>query len=629
MRVKNKQNLWELFIINEKDEVEKLDSAYINLLEQGKYNRNDLRLGWKILRDPFISKTYSTYKAIDKIIEAGFFDDRIEPNSYQSEPLDPNWITTPIGKVIENLAILKNKNTMPAVLLSTGGFSPIHAGHVQMMEIAKVELEKRGTIVIGGYLSPSHDDYVLNKYGGSSLRLDANYRINLCQNEVANSSWLMIDSWEARYNKVPLTYTDVLSRLEAYLSHHARRKIDVIYVFGSDNAFFSRTFIGKGKCVCVRRDGHEENINKVMNEPKIKDNKNIIFTSQLKTKPKISSSEIRQEMNTKKTMYRKKDKESLIYAIRDDGDWALAPIRAIKGTKNIKNEKNVFLLKLADILPNLFSESAIEDDGLNCKVQIVSQNSQQFLVNKLIKNKNVINLDVCTIGGYRLNLSRLFYLSDGQINPKAIIARPGYQGIKAQIKEIPMGQYILVDDDVANGFTTGKLLSNLPGRIKVTEVISLVKLSMKSEKSQNDEILLDIVDLRDFIIGSREGGLVVSLPNHQICRAPYLLPYVSLHSRAMIPSSKELYLSLLLWKLNADFYKNIGGKIVLSQTDPYFQKLMKYIGFSDNFLLVDICKWHIDQLLSGISPSLSSKNPFTLSAIDNFPIPSSSKETYA
>ena len=56
MRIKNKQNLWELFGISKNDEVEKLESAYTNQLEEGKYKKDDLRLAWKILRDPFISK---------------------------------------------------------------------------------------------------------------------------------------------------------------------------------------------------------------------------------------------------------------------------------------------------------------------------------------------------------------------------------------------------------------------------------------------------------------------------------------------------------------------------------------------------------------------------------------------
>jgi len=629
MRIKNKQNLWELFGISKNDEVEKLESAYTNQLEEGKYNKDDLRLAWKILRDPFISKTYSAYKNIEAVLEAGFFDNQIEPKSYQNELLNPDWITTPVDKVVENLVGLKNKKIKPAVLLSTGGFSPIHAGHIRMMEIAKTELEKRGTIVVGGYISPSHDDYVLNKYSGSSLRLDNSHRIYLCHKEVANSNWLMIDSWEARYNKSPLAYTDVLSRLKDYLGYHTGREIDVIYVFGSDNASFSRAFIGKGKCVCVRREGYEENINKVMNEPKIKDNKNIIFTSQLKTKPKISSSDIRQEMNIKKTKQGKKGKRNLIYVIRDDGDWALAPIRELKDTKNVKQEKNIFLHKLASMLSKTLSNNVLGEDPMTYSVRIVNQISQQNLVNQLDKHRRIINLDVVINGGHRLNISRLFYLSDGQIDYKTIVARPGYKDIKTQIKKIPAGQYTLIDDDIVKGSTTQELLSMLPARIKVRDTLSLLDLSLATNKSQKKQSLLDVVDLRDFIVGSKDGGLVVRLPNYEICRAPYILPYVSLHSRAMIPASEEVHVSLFLWKLNMDFYKNTGGKVVLSDTYPFFQKLMKYVGFSGNTMLVDICEWHINQLLSGISPSLSFKNLSTLSDMDSVPISESSRETYA
>ena len=45
-----------------------------------------------------------------------------------------------------------------------------------------------------------------------------------------------------------------------------------------------------------------------------------------------------------------------------------------------------------------------------------------------------------------------------------------------------------------------------------------------------------------------------------------------------------------------EFYQKIGGDITLGQTDSGFKKLMNYIGFKDDTLLVDICNWHIKKL---------------------------------
>ena len=131
-------------------------------------------------------------------------------------------------------------------------------------------------------------------------------------------------------------------------------------------------------------------------------------------------------------------------------------------------------------------------------------------------------------------------------------------------------------------------MGSLPERINVEQIYLLA--SMLNEK------IFDIVDLRDFIIGVQNGGLVVRLPNKEVVRSPYMLPYVSLKTRASIPASKEMEMSIKLWKMNKKFYQEIGGNISLKETDVGFKKLMNYIGFDDNALLVDICDWHISKL---------------------------------
>ena len=131
-------------------------------------------------------------------------------------------------------------------------------------------------------------------------------------------------------------------------------------------------------------------------------------------------------------------------------------------------------------------------------------------------------------------------------------------------------------------------MSNLPERINIEQIFLLA--SMGNEK------IFDIVDLRDFIIGAENGGLVVRLPNEKIARSPYMLPYVSLKTRATISASKEMEFSIKLWEINKEFYQKIGGNITLGQTDKGFKKLMNYIGFKDDTLLVDICDWHIKKL---------------------------------
>ena len=111
-----------------------------------------------------------------------------------------------------------------------------------------------------------------------------------------------------------------------------------------------------------------------------------------------------------------------------------------------------------------------------------------------------------------------------------------------------------------------------------------------------NEKIFDIVDLRDFIIGVQNGGLIVRLPNKEIAISPYILPYVSLKTRATISASEEMNISIKLWEMNREFYNKIGGNITLEQTDIGFRRLMNYIGFTNDTSLIEICNWHIKKL---------------------------------
>ena len=185
----------------------------------------------KILNDRFYSKVYDKYKNYDLLVEAGFIDSKIEAKDFYNL----NLLTTPVDKISSNI-----KNTKkPVVLLSTGGFLPLHQGHFDMMELAKKELEKEGYDVVGGYFSPSHEDYVSTKPDYNSC---LGKRLFQCQKAVENSSWLMIDPWESMYTYTYINFTSVIDRLEKYLQLHVKKEIKVVYVFGGDNAKFNYCF---------------------------------------------------------------------------------------------------------------------------------------------------------------------------------------------------------------------------------------------------------------------------------------------------------------------------------------------------------------------------------------------------
>ena len=386
----------------------------------------------------------------------------------------------------------------------------------------------------------------------------------------------MIDPWESIYVKTYINFTDIIQRLEQYLRKHVNPNIQVAYVFGGDNSEFMYCFENKGIGICVEREGYSEKFSEM--EKKFK-GKNNFFISNKSIVSTYSSRNIRKRQGYKynEQNYSKEDGE---YVIRNEGMIPLANYKEYINNEKLKNAHKEFLEQLILLLNKTF-ENKLD-------IKIIDMQEQLKKASCVLDGKQTISLDTYYRGTYDIETSRLFDISDTQKKYIYLIGRIGHDTIEHQIKEIKDGSYILVDDDSATGKTIREVMSNLPERINSEQIFLLA--SMVNEK------IFDIVDLRDFIIGVQNGGLVVRLPNGEIARAPYMLPYVSLKSRATIPAIKEMEFSIKLWEMNKEFYQEIGGNITLKQTDNGFKKLMNYIGFDDNTLIVDICDWHINKL---------------------------------
>ena len=224
----------------------------------------ELKLFVKANLDRYYEATLRHYPDLNQLLPAGFFDDLREP---ALPDYDLDYFTTPVHKIMHNILAAEHAdNTKPyVVLLNTGSYSPIHLGHILMMNEARTALSEHYHVV-GGYFSPSHDIYVSSKYNGTA-KLDIDSRIALCEEVVAESEWLMVDPWEARYNECSINFTDVIIRLEKYLAQHLKKTIQIAYVFGSDNAGFSWAFVEQGLGVCFERPGSELQFNTVRHDP--------------------------------------------------------------------------------------------------------------------------------------------------------------------------------------------------------------------------------------------------------------------------------------------------------------------------------------------------------------------------
>ena len=565
MFMSKQEYLWNILNLNKNFKCEDVDIAYSNI----KNKSEKVKIAWKILRDAYYSEVYKKYLSIDIVIKAGFILDNLELEDMNYYNLD--FLTTPVSKIIEN--IKETNIEKPVVLLTTGGFDPIHDGHLYMMDFAKKTLEKNGYNVVGGYLSPSHESYVSTK---PYYKINAFERLDLCQECVKDSDWLMIDPWESIYVKTYINFTDIIQRLELYLKKHVNPNIQVAYVFGGDNSEFMYCFENKGIGVCVEREGYSEKFTQMKKKFKGKNN---FFINNKSIVSTYSSRNIRQRegYNYKKQNYTKEDGN---YVIRNEGTIPLKNYEKNLSQELLEKAHKNFLKQLI-ILFNQAFDNKLDIKTINMQEQLKKANS-------ILNGKQTISLDTYYRGTYDIQTSRLFDISDIQKKYISLIGRIGYESIEEQIEKIKDGNYILVDDDSATGKTIREVMSKLPERINI-EKIELLADALK-------EKIFDIVDLRDFIIGVQNGGLVGKLPNHEIARAPYMLPYVCLKSRASISPSKEMEMSIKLWKMNKKFYQEIGGNISLKETDVGFKKLMNYIGFDDNTSLADICDWHINKL---------------------------------
>jgi nicotinic acid mononucleotide adenylyltransferase len=611
---------WQLLGIDSTEDRTAIDSAYRNACGPERSSAQ-LHFAWKLLRDPYYRAMYGRYKAKEAFKEAGFFDDGLDAELDGPPYSDHSWLTTPYHKVLRRLHQLDDYDPAqlaaypPIVLLTTGGFSPIHNGHIDMMELAKNEMVQQGHVVLGGYVSPSHDSYVSTKHDGLDPLLDE-HRIRLCHEAVATSEWIMVDPWEARYLPRAVNFTDVIVRLERYLNHHLRLPVPlhVGYVFGGDNSGFARAFIDTGFAVCIERPGYEAKVARIQGEL-ANAKERIVFARPRLEYFHISSSRIRAEemvaMPEKANLYYCSLKENVAHAaepiarrryiIRDESAWAVRDWCAERDTTTVADARHAFLNTLANSLSETCSQPPLPDKALDLQIEIASLDRQIAFADTLRRETMTINLDNCTDGTCRVEISRLFGLADGQCFSTQVVPRPGFAGLTEQVRAIPPGEYELIDDDIASGRTMRMVMAVFPPGIHITRVRSLLEQTRSIDALRVDQVdyedFYDVVDFRDFLLGSRNGGLVTRLPNGELGRVPYMAPYVTLSTRIRMPASREIDFSRTMWEANERFFERIEPTILVSECDPASQKLLLYLGFQSSAPVLDVVRWHLDRLV--------------------------------
>ena len=486
--------------------------------------------------EPYYKRLYKTY-GIDYCVENGFFFNR---NS-----VEINWrnhVEIPCTPI--NFLDLSPTTKKRCVLIQTGAHCPLHHGHVAMMEYSKKFLEEHDYTVIGGYLSPGHDEYIMDKNKDEYMpihdRLD--YANNLIKND-DKLNWLAIDPWEGLFAPGAVNYTSVVYRLQQYLTYWLpKEKIEIFYVCGADNARFFRVFKDTDIQMCII------------------------------TRPGF-------------------DLTSMAADIIDAGFYIAEMDNDISSTKIRKQPEYQNYLKCRHVPKQLhlrmFVHSSVENRLLwimrkyftNVFPMDIDYQQEQFTQYRN-QQEEIINLDSHIYGAtVDLEISRL-YDNFGQ-KMLGYTNRPGSDELieqYAKINEIIKTPAILFDDDIHTGGT----MNFVESQLKELDIQIKGRSSLVTSNPQHTEIL----DARDFILGANEGGLVTKIKN-QLVRVPYIYPFVCPKSRASIGDPMEF--SQYIWLLNYNYYKDSSSKIV---DFPHLRFLIDYLGFTEDAYMEDVCIYY-------------------------------------
>lgn len=492
----------------------------------------EARLAWRILRDPAFEALAARGQDLNDLTRAGWFDDGYDdPQALRELQAGFSLRDLPI----HNLRLPAGQGS-PVVLAATGAFSPAHRGHVAMMRSARETVEEAGHEVLGGYLCPDHDQYVSAKYDGQAAR-PIQDRISEAQSLLRSSSWLMVDPWPGRVADRALNFTDVL----AHLQHSLRRlqgmaDVQVWMVLGSDNQGFADAL--PGGCVIVPRDGH----------PVLGPASDRCLHARSTAYGWESSTRVRQSRSRSAPPRR-------LYAMRDDLAWATEGWNLGPG-------------QLQDFAQQII-EALSESLGAGWETQIVGQDEQCVLAEQWMQDHLLLGLDAATPAHHHLHLTRLFEMGGSQTKALSLVERYGCAAPEQQAQQVPSGTYVLFDDDIASGQTMKTVRQILPYWVRIHETRSLVGHSLGRSPD-------DVVDLRDFLLGSRQGGLTVQTPSGP-ARALYAAPWVNLTARASIAPEACDRLSQRIWQANYDLHRRSG--LTVAQADPACQRLLTGLGY--------------------------------------------------
>lgn len=203
--------------------------------------------------------------------------------------------STPIHVIqskIKEMNGIEQLKKQKVVLLSTGSYNPVHKMHVETFHMTKTQLEQNhGMIVVGAFLSPSHDSYVRSKLGEEFI--EGRHRLNMCEQAIKEAKmddWLIVDRWEILQTKF-IDFPAVHYSLAKYIQEQfPNDSIRTIYLCGTDHllrcgGLYSLRKPSKG-VAALKRPGYEN----------VESDQNLFIINNTSYKIDFSSTDVRKRI---------------------------------------------------------------------------------------------------------------------------------------------------------------------------------------------------------------------------------------------------------------------------------------------------------------------------------------------
>lgn len=547
---------------------------YTDLASHGVTDPILIRQANLVLNDPYYSrlytrlmKTLSHQEAVDQLIYAGCFDDKLEerinyPVNYMSAPY-------PLIKKQFEQSEIDHPGIRKAIIISTGSYDPMHEGHIEALVRAREYLEDSGRAkVIAGVMSASHDVYVRRKNPGGIIgqqRIHDNTVFMEKSHFNSPVQWVYHDNWESLGIHLSTNFTDVVTYISGMVKTYVNDDIDIYYVFGSDNAGFGLAFDhgeeGLAKAICVGRPGYE--LRPEMRRT-LEESSTLFY---IRGTNDMSSTKIRASKATQLEAPVKSP--CLPFAIRDDmklsGEWMNGVV------ENLEERQTAFMASLVKTFGNSFDRIRVIDVAEQLRMT-------EVFLKENYPNRRILSGDVYFKGDRTVRGSRLFDISSSQFYGKGAYYADGNPNADNDTRE-----YVFVDDDIVSG----SFLAEVSKSFNISASVSMAEIFLEQD-------FLEIVDVRDFLIGSVNGGLMMDAT--EPFRAPYLGPFVDLISRVSIPSNDVRDFNHDVWEANAVFYAGTG--LTTEDLPKSAQDFFLYLGFKASDEVETICRYYSDWMFS-------------------------------